>query len=59
MMTIFQNFVKLQVAYMVEKGVIGPFCNLLNVRDMQIVQVCLSVSMFYEFCPIPRLFSTV
>jgi len=30
-----------QVAYMVEKGVIGPFCNLLNVRDMQIVQVVL------------------
>lgn len=28
-----------QVAYMVQQGVIPPFCNLLAVRDAQIVQV--------------------
>lgn len=30
-----------QVAYMVQQGVIPPFCQLLSVRDSQIVQVVL------------------
>ena len=29
---------KQQVAYLVQKGVIAPFCSLLNCRDTQVVQ---------------------
>merc|ERR1712117_857735 len=32
---------KQQVAYLVQKGVIAPFCNLLSCRDTQVVQVVL------------------
>lgn len=32
---------KQQVAYLVQKGVIAPFCSLLNCRDTQVVQVVL------------------
>ena len=32
---------KQQVAYVVNQGVIQPFCNLLNVKDSQVVQVVL------------------
>jgi len=32
---------KEQVAYVVSQGVIAPFCNLLNVKDAQVVQVVL------------------
>lgn len=33
--------VSLQVAHLIEKQVIPPFCNLLTVKDAQVVQVVL------------------
>ena len=31
----------LQVAYVVQQGVVPPFCNLLSVKDAQVIQVVL------------------
>ena len=35
------NYLFLQVAYVVENGVIPPFCDLLSVKDSQVVNVVL------------------
>ena len=37
----FPVFFQLKVAYLVQQGVIPPFCNLLSCKDTQVVQVVL------------------
>lgn len=38
---LFYHGVFLQVAYLIQQNVIPPFCNLLTVKDAQVVQVVL------------------
>ena len=37
----YSNVCVMQVAYVVSQGVIRPLCNLLNVKDIQVIQVVL------------------